>query len=237
MREFLLGPGEEQEPCRTLGDGTSEEDELSFNDDWDEEDLIALKRRSVVQMEQNLLETCDSSPIQPRSIRFRESGPESTLPGVEKILMERLLLRKEMRLRSMQERLLQQGQRLEEVEARLSAVEALPGFRAFLTMGGAATEARQLTGQGLGGLQRGGQMVGKVVRHLVLLLFYHLPLWLVHLLPPGLTIALANLAHRLSSLLAQRAENFSNQCNERQERQERQKEAKQESGGRRRGRR
>ena len=190
-----------------------------FQDEgWgDEEDLIALKRRSVVQMEQNLMEDCDSSPIQPRSIIDRESGPLSTAKGVEKLLMERLLLRKELRLRSMQEKLLQQSQRLEEVEGRLREVESLPGFTSFLYLGGAASEARQLGGAGAGGLYRLARGTGRLLGQALMLLCYHLPLWLLHLLPPGVTIALANLAHQLSSLLAQRAENFSNECVEREE--------------------
>ena len=103
MRTFLLGPqdsGDEE-----VGRGGMEEDE-----GWDEEDMVALKRRSVVQMEANLMEDCDSSPLQPRSITVAEQSGSAS--QVEKLLVERMLLRKELRLRSMQERLLEQGEKV-----------------------------------------------------------------------------------------------------------------------------
>ena len=101
---------------------------------------MALKRRSVVQMEANLMEDCDTSYIEPRSITVAESGHGSA-QAVEKLLMERLLLRKEMKLRSMQERLLEQSERLDTVETRLKEVETLPGYRSFLWVATAAENA------------------------------------------------------------------------------------------------
>merc|ERR1719384_1798063 len=59
------------------------------------------------------MEDCDSSPIQPRSITVAEQFGSAS--QVEQLL-ERMLLRKELRLRSMQERLLEQGERLETSE-------------------------------------------------------------------------------------------------------------------------
>merc|ERR1719211_969828 len=53
------------------------------------------------------MEDCDSSPIQPRSITVAEQSGSAS--QVEKLLVERMLLRKELRLRSMQERLLEQS--------------------------------------------------------------------------------------------------------------------------------
>jgi len=209
MRTFLLGPAEGGEEGGGLD---SSDDEVEF----DEEDLMALKRRSVVQMEANLMEDCDTSYIEPRSITVAESGHGSA-QAVEKLLMERLLLRKEMKLRSMQERLLEQSERLDTVETRLKEVERLPGFRSFLWVATAAENAGHLSTQGAAGAAQAAVRAGKVLQGLLVLLVCRLPLCLLHLLPPGVTIALANLAHQLSSLLAQRAENFSNECMEREE--------------------
>jgi hypothetical protein len=208
MPAFLLGP-RQGDP----GDSGQEAEGWQEAEDWPEEDIAALKRRSVVQMERNLLEDCDSSPIQPRSITVADAGSGSC-QAVEKLLMERLLLRKELRLRSMQERLLEQGERLERAEQTLQEVAALPGYRAFLWLAGAMSGLWQLSGHGSAGLARGAAGAVALARRLLLLLLLHLPLRLLHLLPPGVTIALANLAHQLSSLVAQRAQNFSNECAE-----------------------
>merc|ERR1719464_437703 len=154
---------------------------------------------------------CDSSPIQPRSITAAEQSGSAS--QVEKLLVERMLLRKELRLRSMQERLLEQGERLETSESRLKEVEALPGFRSFVWLASTVVSAKQLGGQGAAGAVEGFTRAGRLLRSFILLLVCRL-----HRLPPGVTIALANLAHQLSSLMATRAENFSNECQERERR-------------------
>merc|ERR1719150_1397426 len=127
-----------------------------------------------------------------------------------------MLLRKELRLRSMQERLLEQGERLETTETRLKEVEALPGFRSFVWFASTVASAKHLGGQGAVGAVEGLTRAGRLLRSFPFLLVCRLPLCLLHLLPPGVTIALANLAHQLSSLMATRAENFSNVCQERE---------------------
>merc|ERR1719432_94283 len=141
------------------------------------------------------MEDCDSSPIQPRSITVAEQSGSASL-------VERMLLRKELRLRSMQERLLEQGERLETSESRLKEVEALPGFRSFVWLASTVASAKQLGGQGAAGAVKGFARAGRLLRSFILLLVCRLPLCLLHLLPPGVTIALANLAHQLSSLMA-----------------------------------
>ena len=47
---------------------------------------------------------------------------------MEKLLLERVMLRKELKLRNMQERLLDQTQKLEEAMIRLAEYENLPGI-------------------------------------------------------------------------------------------------------------
>ena len=71
MRTFLLGP---QDPGDEVGDVVMRRGGMEEEEGWDEEDMAALKRRSVVQMEANLMEDCDSSPIQPRSITAAEQS-------------------------------------------------------------------------------------------------------------------------------------------------------------------
>ena len=94
-----------------------------------EDDLLALKTRSLVFMERNLVSPCDVSPIQPKQLR----EAENLKPGMdmEKLLLERVMLRKELKLRSMQERLLDQTQKLEEAKEKLAEYESLPGMSQF----------------------------------------------------------------------------------------------------------
>merc|ERR1719430_2676209 len=133
------------------------------------------------------MEDCDSSPIQPRSITVAEQSGSAS--QVEKLLVERMLLRKELRLRSMQERLLEQGERLEMSESRLKEVEALPGFRSFLWLASTIASAKHLGGQGAAGAVDGLARAGRLLRSFILLLVCRLPLCLLLLLPPGVTIA------------------------------------------------
>ena len=74
-----------------------------ISDDSDSEDDIAtLKRKSLIMIEQSLDSPCDVSPLQPSFM------VEAEKPGqnIEKLLMERVMLRKELRLRSVQVKLI-----------------------------------------------------------------------------------------------------------------------------------
>ena len=48
--------------------------------------------------------------------------------NMEKLLLERVMLRKELKLRKMQERLLDQTQKLEEAEEKVAEYSSLPGI-------------------------------------------------------------------------------------------------------------
>jgi hypothetical protein len=65
---------------------------------------------------------------------FRQEQSFTDGASLERLLLERLLLRKELRLRSMQERLLEQERALEQLSSRLAEVEQLPGYRSFLAV-------------------------------------------------------------------------------------------------------
>ena len=107
-----------------------------------DEDLFQLKRRSLVLMEQNLITPCDVSPIQPNKLKEAENLKPG--PDMEKLLLERVMLRKELKLRNMQEKLLDQTQKLEEVEEKLAEYESLPGFPQFQVISKYARSVAQM---------------------------------------------------------------------------------------------
>ena len=74
-------------------------------------------------------ECCDMRVIQPTVIRDSENTLSSV--AISKVLLERLLLRKELRLRIMQEKLEDQTQKLEEAKKKLAEYEKLFGFKKF----------------------------------------------------------------------------------------------------------
>merc|ERR1719234_1349237 len=63
-----------------------------------------------------------------------EEGREGK-QGMEKLLLERLLARKELRLTAMQEKVEMQTRKLREVETRLTLLETIPGFFLFQWLG------------------------------------------------------------------------------------------------------
>ena len=66
-----------------------------------------------------------------QSTVMRESENTMSSLAMSKVLLERLLLRKELRLRSIQDRLLDQTQKLEEANKKLARYEKMIGFRQF----------------------------------------------------------------------------------------------------------
>ena len=74
-------------------------------------------------------EYCDMSVIQPTVIRDSENTSSSV--AMSKVLLERLLLRKELRLRIMQEKLEDQTLKLEEAKKKLAEYENMCGFKKF----------------------------------------------------------------------------------------------------------
>merc|ERR1719432_357646 len=73
--------------------------------------------------------------LSPRSISMLEAGESAGKQGIEKLLLERLLARKELRLVAMQEKVELQNKRLREVEARLAWLEAIPGLSILERLG------------------------------------------------------------------------------------------------------
>jgi len=102
---------------------------MEFNKDKDmsesEDDISLLKRKNLMMVD------CDSSPLEPKQMAAAENRAEL---DIEKLLLERVMLRKELRLRSVQEKLVHTNNKLELVQDRLLEYESLPGFRQFLAM-------------------------------------------------------------------------------------------------------
>ena len=83
-------------------------------------------------MERNLVSPCDVSPIQPKQMREAEKLKQGL--NMEKLLLERVMLRKELKLRNMQERLLDQTQKLDAAEEKIAEYENLPGLPQFIAI-------------------------------------------------------------------------------------------------------
>ena len=105
-----------------------------------------------------LVEYCDQSVIQPRVMR--ESDNTMSALAMSKILLERLLVRKELRLRIMQERLVEQTKKLEETEKKLAEYEKMFGFRKFLILSRLCREVVLFGVRRISGARRG---TGKAV--------------------------------------------------------------------------
>merc|ERR1719234_324277 len=138
------------EPLLSLPEEYSSAEEEVYTDEDDCENLI---KEDKVCKAGKMRETCSftSSPappltthsilhgeevdLSPRSIALLEAGEGAGKQGIEKLLLERLLARKELRLVAMQEKVELQNKRLKEVEARLAWLEAIPGISVFERLG------------------------------------------------------------------------------------------------------
>ena len=115
-------------------------------------------------IEQSLDLPCDVSPLDPRTMR----EAETQRPGqnIERLLMERVMLRKELRLRGVQELLVETSHKLEVAEKRLAEYEAMPGWRAY-TAWCALIRAASEAGTGGAGLVQSGLSAAASALHQV----------------------------------------------------------------------
>ena len=91
-----------------------------------EDELLSLKTQSLVSTKLHLVPMCDVSPIQPRKLREAEHLTLSF--DMEKLLLERVVLRKELKLQRMQEKLCDFKEKLKEADERLMVYEGLHGM-------------------------------------------------------------------------------------------------------------
>merc|ERR1711915_892628 len=194
-----MGPPIKQPPARDKGN-------MDIQDQSESEDeLLYLKRKSLIVMEQNLISPCDLSPIQPKQMSEAETLKSGM--NMEKLLMERVMLRKELKLRSMQERLLDQTRKLEEAEQRLEEFERLPGITQFMAMVRLGQQVRRQEEV----LHNGpSAILFSCIR-----LSSVFPSSLFHLLPWCVQHGCLTLVAGVAQWLGDTAQNFDNECRER----------------------
>lgn len=186
-----------------------------LSDTESEDDIANMKRRSLIMIEQSLDLPCDVSPLDPRTMR----EAETQRPGqnIERLLLERVMLRKELRLRGVQELLVETSHKLEVAEKKLAEYESLPGWRAYTawcTLLRVAGEA----GSGGAGLVQSGLTAAASALYQLLLLVLGLPCSLFHQLPASLQLVCVTMVAQLASVVGESAENYTNECRETVER-------------------
>ena len=135
-----------------------------LSDSESEDDIANMKRRSLIMIEQSLDLPCDVSPLDPRTMR--EAETQKPGQNIEKLLLERVMLRKELRLRGVQELLVETSHKLEVAEKRLAEYEAMPGWRAY-TAWCALIRAASEAGTGGAGLVQSGLSAAASTLHQV----------------------------------------------------------------------
>merc|ERR1711962_13143 len=175
-------------------------------DEESDEELEKKKhRQSLILMEQSLMVPCDESSISPGTLQREESNSNGA--SIERLLLERLLLRKELRLRNMQERLLAQEDRIQELEDSLEEINNAPGFGAFFLLSGYCKQTMSGTNKTLEILRIGFKCT--------LAIIYQALFYMFDLVPTFVTLGFAALIQKAGNLLAQRAENYTNERSER----------------------
>jgi len=185
------------------------------SDTESEDDIANMKRRSLIMIEQSLDLPCDVSPLDPRTMR----EAETQRPGqnIEKLLLERVMLRKELRLRGVQELLVETSHKLEVAEKKLAEYESLPGWRAY-TAWCALLRVAGEAGSGGAGLVQSGLTAAASAVYQLLLLVLGLPCSLFHQLPASLQLVCVTMVAQLASVVGESAENYTNECRETVER-------------------
>ena len=119
------------------------DDDADDDDDDDGDDTEAYNYRTGSEREEGDVSALSrTSPRLSAEFNWSSLEPvtmvESERPGrdIEKLLLERTMARKDLRLRVVQERLAEKSQRLVEAEARLSELERLPGLKMFVCLSG-----------------------------------------------------------------------------------------------------
>jgi len=182
----------------------------SCDDDSDPDIIKANHRKSMILMEQSLLVPCDESPISPETLKKQELFSDGNT--LEKLMYERLLLRKELRIRTMQERLLDQENKMEaqekrikELESQIAQLNTSPDIiTALVMLSGNCAESVKYT------LEVLRRKTGVALTYLGQVFCF-----LFDLIPPWFSLGVAALIHWFGNLIAQRAENFTNDMSER----------------------
>merc|ERR1712107_686843 len=120
--------------------------------------------------------------------------------NVEKLLMERVMLRKEMKLRSVQ-MLVDTSHKLEQAEERLEEYESLPLFRQYPAWCGVVRWWQEEAG-----VVRRGVLTGLSLLYQMFLAGLSLPCFLFHQLPASLQLLCLSFVTQLASVVRESAE-------------------------------
>ena len=164
----------------------------------------------MIYLEQSLDLPCDVSPLEPRSIRDAEKPGQN----IEKLLMERVMLRKELRLRSVQEMLVDTSHKLEQAETKIQEYETMPLFRQYLALS-SLIRLTQDAGVGGASIIKSPLDASASGLYQLFLAAVGLPVWLFHQLPASVQLLCVSLVAHLATTVGETAENYSNECRER----------------------
>jgi len=189
----------------------------SCDEDSDPDIIKANHRKSMILMEQSLLVPCDESPISPETLKKQELFSDGST--LEKLMYERLLLRKELRIRVMQERLLDQENKMEAQEKRIKELESQ--IAQLNTSPDIITALVLLSGNCAEGVKYSLEVLRRKTG-VALTYLGQAFCFLFDLIPPWFSLGIAALIHWFGNLIAQRAENFTNDMSERAHQQQQQ---------------
>ena len=127
----------------------------------------------VVEPELVVEQACDMSPVLPGQIRDSEQQLASLPADLGRVLLERGMIRRELRLRGMQERLRDQQEEITALQARLAELESLPGLALLQYLSTSAGAARNQASTLITTIYKVKLNSPREVQRLCCRLFYH----------------------------------------------------------------
>lgn len=215
MPEFLLGhrmdSDEESSGKQDMMEDTTDDDEEYLDKDKESEEYIA--HCNMIDSLEYIMETdIECSAIIPEKLKENESKLSMSMSSLdlEKMMLEQVLLRKDMRLRSIQQKVLTLSKRLEKTEGKLTEYEEMVMFRQFLILSRWVRKAVDYNRDRLNRMWMGAMWITQAVLQVGRLLLYRAPFALGYDLPLAVASAAPILAARLANVIARKAENMSN---------------------------
>jgi len=225
MPEFLLGhrmdSEEEYSLKQDMMEDTSDDDDF-LEKDRENEEYIA--HCNMIDSLEYIMETdIECTAIIPEKLKENESKLSMSMSSLEleKMMLEQVLLRKDMRLRSIQQKVLTLSKRLEKSEGKLTEYEEMLLFREFLTVSRWVRKAVEYNKERAQRMWMGAIWVTQAVLQVGRLLLYRAPFALGYDLPLAVASAAPLLAARLANIIARKAENMSNTYTENMDKVER----------------
>lgn len=214
MPEFLLGHRmDSDEECslkQDMMEDTSDDDDY-LDKDTENEEYIA--HCNMIDSLEYIMETdIECTAIIPEKLKENESKLSMSMSSLEleKMMLEQVLLRKDMRLRSIQQKVLTLSKRLEKSEGKLNEYEEMVLFREFLVLSRWLRKAVEYNRERAHRMWMGAMWITQAVLQVGRLLLYRAPFALGYDLPVAVAAAAPVLAARLANIIARKAENMSN---------------------------